>query len=93
MCNRYYAKKAKDVAEGRCFFDMIGYDHYVGKHVSNKIKQWEEKSGRIIRDSPHMQDNLGIYHGLKTHSIYDSLIPPNVHKLIRESTIFVRRAL
>ena len=76
--------------EGAWFFDMIGSGYYEGKLVLNKMKQLEEKSGQNIRDSPHMQDNLDMYDGLKTHRIDNSLLPLG---LIRESTISVRRTL
>ncbi|MGM9949519.1 MAG: YfhO family protein [Lysinibacillus sp.] len=84
----YYSKMNEDVTEGQQqfhdFFDTVGYGHYEGLQVSNKIKQLEEEFGRTIWDSPRMQYNSGMYYGLKTHSAYHSLIPRNIHQLYKE---------
>lgn len=84
----YFTKINEDVTDGiqqfDNYFDTVGYGHYEGLQVSNKIRQLEEEFGRTIWDSPKMQHNSGMYYGLKTHSTYHSLIPRNLHQLYKE---------
>lgn len=84
----YFTKVNEDVTEGiqqfDAYFDTVGYGDHEGLQVSNKIKQLEEEFGRTIWDSPRIQQNSGMYYGLKTHSAYHSLIPRNLHQFYKE---------
>jgi len=69
------------------FYNRIGYDNDEALEIISTLRQYDTDFGRTMwystSDTDH-QYNQSMYYQYKGHSAYQSLIPKNIHRFVKE---------
>ncbi|PYF07579.1 putative membrane protein YfhO [Ureibacillus chungkukjangi] len=78
------------------FYNRIGYDNQEALEIISTLKKYDTDFGRTMwfsTDENAHQYNQSMYYQYKGHSAYQSLIPKNVHRFIKEDYNILQKNL